>query len=227
MFWESVMGGLGMLTHWETYVAVAEALLITWSGPMVIMGISAFAGRAAGLMGCFTMILIPLLQTFGVMVLVVTLSPLILQFNDHAAWAMPWQLANIDWWMTFKFVGLALLATVIIAFIPIIGQFQSLGVLVVGVLALALVLGIYDNMNNGIVDKKVHFWPGWLFGIGLVLAGTILGSIGLLCAAAIGQLLGSRWEGSPTMIAMPISMAFGFLPVFIYGSWLALQLHAP
>ncbi len=227
MFWDAVVGGLRMFTHWQTYVAIVEFLLISWI-PMVIIGFAMESGgRAGGLIGCLSMLVLPLLQTFAIAVFVLTLGPIILGLSKEAAWSFPWVLAMDDWWVTVKFIASLFFAALVLAFIPFIGKMHSFTMLIIGAVALMIVLGLVNRAQNGIVDQKVHFWPGFWFALGLFVVGALLGWLGMLVAAMVGTIPESIWPGTGTLLAVPIGAIFGFLPLFIYGAWLAAQLHAP
>lgn len=225
MFWDAVIGGLGVLTYWETYVAGLEYLAV-FMVPMGVVGYFAMKSeRAAGAIGCLSMLVLPALQVFAVFVFVLTLSPIILGFSQDAAWAFPWVLAFEAPGSVAKFIGLLLVAALLLAFVPILGRLQSLHTLVLGALGLALVLGIIDNANPGFVSKRVHFWPGFWFAFGLLAIGGLLAWIGTLVAAALATAVESAAEGFGQLLMFPIAAIFGFIPVFIYGAWLSAQLR--
>lgn len=85
MFWESVSTGLGVLAYWQTYVAVLLFLALSM-GPMLLIGFVAMSsGRAEGLVGCLTMLILPFFQAFALVVFVLTMSPIILRLSHEAA----------------------------------------------------------------------------------------------------------------------------------------------
>lgn len=228
MFWESVAGGLGILTYWETYVAGLEYLAVLWA-PMAVVGSLAMKSeKAAGAIGCLSMLVLPVFQVFGIVVFVLTLSPIILGLSHDAAWVFPWILAIEAPGSVAKFVGLLIVAAVMLAFIPILGilgRLQSLQTLVLGSFALALVMGLIENANPGVVSKHVHFWPGFWFAVGLLIIGGVMAWIGTLAAAVLATAVESRVEGLGQLLMFPIAAIFGFIPVFIYGAWLGAQLR--
>jgi hypothetical protein len=225
MFWDAVTGGLGVLTYWETYVA-GLVYLAVYMVPMGVVGFLAMRSeKAAGAIGCLSMLVLPALQVFAIFVFVLTLSPIILGFSQDAAWAFPWVLAFEAPGSVAKFVGLLLIAALILAFVPILGQLQSLHTLVLGAFGLALVLGIIDSANPGFVAKRVHFWPGFWFAIGLLIIGGVLAWIGTLVAAALATAVESAVEGFGQLLMFPIGAIFGFIPMFMYGAWLGAQLR--
>jgi len=225
MFWDAVTGGLRVLTYWQSYVAGLEYLAV-YMVPMGIVGLLAMRSeKAAGAIGCLSMLVLPALQVFAIFVFVLTLSPIILGLSQEAAWGFPWVLAFEAPGAVAKFVGLLLIAALIVAFIPILGRLQSLHTLVLGAFGLALVLGIIDNANPGYVAKHVHFWPGFWFALGLLVIGAVLAWVGTLAAAALAVAVESKIEGFGQMLMFPIGAIFGFIPVFMYGAWLGAQLR--
>jgi hypothetical protein len=153
------------------------------------------------------------------------LSPIILGLSQEAAWAFPWVLAFEAPGSVAKFVGLLLVAALILAFVPILGRLQSLHTLVLGALGLALVLGIIDDVNPGFVVKRVHFWPGFWFALGLLVIGGILAWIGTLAAAGLAVAVESKVQGFGQLLMFPVGAIFGFIPVFMYGAWIGAQLR--
>lgn len=226
MFWDSVGSGLGVLTYWQTYAAGLIFLALTM-GPMVLVGLATEkAGRAGGAVGCLSMLVLPFLQTFALVVFVLTLAPIILGLSSDAAWTFPWMLTAQAPWMMAKFIGKLLIAALVLAFIPLIGRFQSLHTLLLGSFALALVVGIIANVNPTVAAKTVHFWPGFWFVAGLLVLGAAMAWIGLMAAATLSTIVEARFEGLGQLLVFPVAAVFGFIPLFIYGAWLGAQLRA-
>ena len=90
MFWQSVWNGLKVLGHWEAYVAGLEYLAIFMLPMLLFALIKEKYESAGGVLGCLSMILLPLLQAAAILVLVITLSPIILGIDHNAAWTLPW-----------------------------------------------------------------------------------------------------------------------------------------
>jgi len=74
MFWDAVASGLGTLAHWQTYAAALLFLLLS-VGPIMLIGLAMLSsGRAAAAIGCLSMLVVPFLQTFALVVFVLTLA---------------------------------------------------------------------------------------------------------------------------------------------------------
>jgi hypothetical protein len=225
MFWDSVIAGLKVLTYWETYVAGLEYLAIFFV-PMIVMGMVMQKNESAGaLAGCLSMLLMPVVQVAAMAVMVLTLAPIIFGFAEDAAWSFPWQLIAMAPGAFFKLVGVLVVAAIILAFIPILGQLQSLQTLVLGGIALMFVLGILDSVNPGIVKGRVDFIPGFWFLVGLIVIGGIMSWVGMVVAALAVTALELAQEGIGQIVMFPIAAIFGFIPVFMYGAWLGAQVR--
>jgi hypothetical protein len=225
MFWDSVIAGLKVLTYWETYVAGLEYLAIFFV-PMIVMGMVMQKNESAGaLAGCLSMLLMPVVQVAAMAVMVLTLAPIIFGFAEDAAWSFPWQLITMAPGAFFKLVGVLVVAAIILAFIPILGQLQSLQTLVLGGIALMFVLGILDSVNPGIVKGRVDFIPGFWFSVGLIVIGGIMSWVGMVVAALAVTALELAQEGIGQIVMFPIAAIFGFIPVFMYGAWLGAQVR--
>ena len=225
MFWDSVIEGLKVLTFWETYVAGLEYLAIFFV-PMIIVGMIMEKNEGAGaLAGCLSMLLMPVVQVAAMTVMILTLAPIIFGFGEDAAWSFPWQLMTMAPGAFFKLVGVLVVAAILLAFIPILGQLQSLQTLVLGGIALVFVLGILDTVNPGIVKGRVDFVPGFWFSVGLIVIGGIMSWIGMMVAALAVTALELAQEGIGQIIMFPLAAIFGFIPVFMYGAWLGAQVR--
>ncbi|MBX3628108.1 MAG: hypothetical protein KF892_24070 [Rhizobacter sp.] len=222
MFWDSVLTSLGTLANWQTYAAAALFLVLS-IGPVVAIGLlMSNSGKAGGAVGCLSMLLIPFVQTFALVVFVLTLSPIMLRFSQEAAWLFPWQLVAAEPWFVAKLVGKLLLAAVVLAFIPILGKLQSLHTLLLGSLALGLVIGLFEHVNP---TKSVSMWPGFWFVVGLVVVGSALAWVGMVLTALIAAPIEARFEGLGHLIALPVTAALGFIPLFVYAAWLGLHMR--
>jgi len=225
MFWDSVLAGLKVLTYWETYVAGLEYLTI-FLIPMIIIGVvMEKKEEASGYIGCLSMFIVPVLQVAALAVMILTIAPIIFGFADDAAWSFPWKLIGMAPGAFFKLVGVLVVAAIVLAFIPILGQLQSLQTLVLGGIALMFVLGILDSINPGTVKGRVDFIPGFWFSTGLIVIGGILSWVGMMVAALIVTFIDRNDEGLGQLIMTPISAIFGFIPVFMYGAWLGAQVR--
>lgn len=115
-----------------------------------------------------------------------------------------------------------LFVAVLLAFVPLIGRLHSLHILLLGSFALAMVIGVIEEK---IPNRSIPMWPGFWFVVGLVVIGSALGVLGMFAASMVAVAIDSWSEGIGQLIAFPIAAAFGFIPLFIYGAWLARQLH--
>lgn len=226
-----MLAGLKVLTYWETYVAGLEYLAIFFI-PMAIVGMimekSEGGGAAVGCLSMLlSMLLLPVLQVAAIAVFVLTLAPIIFGFAEDAAWSFPWKILTMAPGAFFKLVGVLVVAAIVLAFIPILGQLNSLQTLVLGGIALMFVLGILDSVNPGIVRGRVDFVPGFWFSVGLLVIGGVMSRVGMMVAALILTLMAKEGIGQLLMfpIGFPIGAIFGFIPVFMYGAWLGAQVR--
>ena len=184
------------------------------------------SGRAEGLIGCLSILILPFFQAFALVVFVLTMSPIILGLSHEAAWAFPWALTAEAPWVVVKFLGVLLLGAIVLAFIPIVGRIQSLHTLFLGSFALVLVVGLIGSANPALAAKNVAFWPGFWFIVGLLIVGSIMAWLGIMLAALLATVIEAKMEGMGQLLVFPIAATFGFVPVFIYGAWLGAQLRA-
>jgi hypothetical protein len=224
MFWASVLGGLKVLTYWETYVAVLEYLAIIFI-PAVSVGMIMKKREATkALVGWVSMLLIPVLQVIALVVLVLTLTPILFGFADAAIWVFPWKLLTLSPGEFFKVVGVLVAAALVMAFIPILRKLKPLQTLVLGGIALVLVLD-FISADPEIVKGDIDFFPGFWFSTGIVVLGGIVSWVGRIAASliVIAMRIEMAEEGLGQFIMFPIAAIFGFIPVFMYGAWLGAQ----
>jgi hypothetical protein len=225
VFWDSALAGLKVLTYWETYVAGLEYLAIFFI-PVAIVGMIMEKSEGGGAaVGCLSMLLLPVIQVAAMAVFVMTLAPIIFGFTEDAAWSFPWKILAIAPGAFFKLVGVLTVVAIVLAFIPILGQLNSLQTLVLGGIALIFVLGILDSVNPGIVKGRVDFVPGFWFSVGLLVIGGVMARVGMLVAALIATGFEISGEGIGQLLMFPIGAIFGFIPLFMYGAWLGAQVR--
>jgi len=225
MFWDSLVAGLKVLTYWEIYVAAIEYLVIFWV-PIALAGLLiANSESAEGVIGCLGMLLMPVLQVVAMAIMLLTIAPIIFGFAEEAAWSFPWKVLSVAPGAFFRLIGVLIVAAIILAFVPILGQLQSLQTLVLGGITLTFVLGIIDSAEPGLVQGRVDFLPGFWFSVGLIVIGGILSWIAMICVAAALSLFELVDEGIGQMLMVPFASIFGFIPVFIYGAWLGSQVR--
>lgn len=224
MFWDSVVGGLKVLTYWETYVAGLEYLVI-FMGPMMLLGLAmGKGGEKGGAIGCFGMLILPVFQVAAIAVFVLTLAPIIFGLSEDAAWSFPWKVITLAPGLFFKLVGVLVVAAILLAFVPLLGQLKSLQTLVLGGIALVFVLGILKSVNPELVTDKLDVTPSFWFTAGLLIIGAVMAWVGIMVAALLATAVEGATEGLGQMLMFPVAAIFGFIPVFMYGAWLGSQL---
>jgi hypothetical protein len=223
MFWEAVQRGIGVLWHWQTYVASLEYFAITFVPMLALSSVFTKKRKAIVAVGCLSMLALPAIQVFALVVFVLTLWPIMLGLSDHATWAMPWQLAIESPGALAGFIGMLLVVAVVLAFIPLLGQLQSLHTLVLGIFAIGLVVRLIDGIRPDIAFNQVHFWPGFWFVVGLLVVGGVVGWLARLLAAVVATALDSAMEGLGSLVVFPLGAVFGLVPLFIYGAWVGMQ----
>lgn len=225
MFWDALTGGLTVLTYWETYAAALIYIVIAL-GPLALIGFAMEKAKgSAAFLGCLTMFLMPILQTFAIIVFVLTLSPIILGVKSDAAWSLPWILTLQAPWSMAKMVGLLFVVAIVLAFIPMLRQWQSIYIAVLGSLALGFVLAIIEKASPGYVSNQVALWPGFWFFFGLLVVGGLMAWIGIILAAFIASLFEIAAESVGQLLLFPAVAVLGFIPTFMYGSYLGAQIR--
>src|SRR2546430_2574175 len=139
MFWDAVVGGLKVLTFWETYVAALEYLAL-FVGPLILVGLATEKGgeKSEGVVGCLSMLIIPVLQVAAIAVFVLTLAPIILDVAEDAAWSLPWKFITLAPGVFLQLLGILIVAAVVLNFVPFLGQLRSLQTLVLGGITLVV-----------------------------------------------------------------------------------------
>jgi len=225
MFWDSVVAGLAVLTYWETYVAVAEYLAI-FMLPTVAAGLVMEKNpNSEGGIGCLSMLLLPVLQVAAIAVFTLTLSPIIFGLAHDASWGFPWRVLALAPGTFFRLVGVLVAASIGLAFVPFLGQLQSLQTLVLGGLSFTFVLRLASTLNPSIGVERVDLIPSFWFTVGILIISAVLSRVGTVTAALVATALDQENEGFMQLLIFPVAAMFGFIPVFIYGAWLGAQMR--
>lgn len=232
MFWQSVVGGLGVLTHWQVWVAlvVYAGLQFVWLIFIgMLMGNSQSEGRMAA--GCLThMIGGPVLQALTLGGLVLFLTPLMLG-GDHAmplgffaAFALP----------VFKACFIALLISLAIMLLPIVGRIVAdtpgldafiQGIIIFRIFSAAFIQRVLEQANL----QVANLYPGFWSSVGYFVVGTVLVYVCLFIFAALGTTISrnqfSDQGGASFFVGMTVMQILGLLPLFMYANHVTLAIQ--
>lgn len=220
MFWESVWGGLSTFAHWQTWVAILEyqAIFILPTA-LVTMKMANSDNTKAG---CLMMLVGPLLQCLATIVFLWTLGPIILTHQDAATWAFPWQVLIANPLFVLKVVVVMIVAAFVIGFIPVLGSIQSVQTLALSIITLIYLVHLLASEADHV--GPIRLLPSFWFTIGLIVVGGVLAWLGTVITALIAAAVDRGQEGWGQLLSLPVAALLGFIPVFIYASWLGKQL---
>jgi hypothetical protein len=223
MFWESVTKGLGMLTHWQTYVAATIALLMPLTPNAVVYLVSKRAGETVQGTVTFAWYLLvtPFLYAFAFLGFVLITAPLMLGFGDSFSWAMPLVLIIAAPSLVAKVLLVLVVTATLMGFLPLLGNMISFRTLVLGIIALIMVVGLLQSLNPELTARHIDFWPGFWFTAAILAISTVLGFIGMGLAGIVAAITG----GLATPLLLPFTHALTFIPLFTYAAWLGRPLH--
>jgi hypothetical protein len=155
-------------------------------------------------------------EVFGTYFFVLALSPIILGLGSHAAWSLPWLLLFQDPLTFLKIAGLIALSALVLRFAPLINAFESVQNLVWGGVVLAFAVANIHGVAG------VEFFPDLWVGLGVIAVALAAKWLVLLLLVAVSML--AKLDGPPLLLGMLVGPLVNFLPTFIYGGWLALQI---
>jgi hypothetical protein len=223
MFWQSVSSGLGVLLHWQTYVVAAMYIVISFLPFIALMPAGDRCDSYLEKGGCLLMLVQPLFQALAVFISVCTLFPIVLG-RAAAAWSLPWLLIAAAPGRTLIVVVIMLVLAVLGSLVPIIGQANSFIMFIMGGVVLVFLTRAIGEVYPDSGIKDIRLIPGLLTIIGIVLVSGIVSWLGTLASAALLTLVQRANEGISQLIILPFGSVFGFIPVFIYGAWIRLQI---
>lgn len=219
MFLESVLNGLSVLTYWQVYLAglIYSVVIVL---PLFLIGLSMSKFEP---LGCITFLIDPFFRALATIIFIFTLFPIILGLADKAVWSFPWIILINDPWYMIKFAFFLVVLSFLLAFIPIIGQFQSVHALLLGSTCLIYVIKILHLIEPNFEISRLSFFPGYIYVIGFLIISGIASYLAMIVSAFI--LASSKTlENFSEIISIPVGAAFGFIPVFIYGAWIGIQI---
>jgi hypothetical protein len=156
-------------------------------------------------------------ELFGTYFFILTLSPIILGLSPHAAWSLPWVLLFHDPLTFLKIIGLIIVSALLLGFAPLINAFESIQNLAYSGVILAFTVASIHGIAG------VKFFPDFWSAVGIVAVAVAAKWLLLLFLVALSML--ARLEDPPQLVGILIGPLVNFLPTFIYGGWLALQIR--
>jgi hypothetical protein len=226
MFLTSILSGLKIFTYWETYAA-GLVFLLSFLIPVCIIGISSRNKKCEGFgYRCLSILIFPALQVIGVTVFVLTLAPIILGLSESASWGFPWRMISLAPKEFLIFIAVfALLAVVFTClFNSSLRKLYSFQTMITGCMSLVLVQKFLSLINPTLDIGFTSLFPGFWFLTGMLFMTWIMSTAGFHFSGIIGARLGNRLDvGKDIMelLIFPFAAAFGIIPVFTYGAWLA------
>lgn len=219
------------LFSWTTLIGIVVFFVLSLLrfAPVLLTMFGAERSSSAGLMsrGCLGMILVGLLEVFGVFYLVVSISPKVLGFDDSAQWLLPFGPLVFSFWTTLKQLMAGLLFAFAGAFVPVIGRFQIFLYTMISILFYRV--GYKWSRPEGYrIGNEAYkdFIPE--FSVSLLIIGTCL--FLTILSVVVGHLLSKRAYGSSTQEVASFSEALGavvfaIIPIYMYGAWFSLKMH--
>jgi len=225
MFLEAVGNGLKVLLHWQTYVIAICYLIISFLPIIVVMSAGNKSDDFITRGGCLAMLIQPLFQSLAVFISVCILFPIILFGRSEAAWSLPWMLIiNIPGRILILLI-IMLVLSIIGAFIPLLGRANSFIMFIMGGAVIIFLTIVLHNISPELGIRNIDILPGFLTIIGIVIVSGVASWLGMLVSAGIVTLLLRDKEEIGQLIMIPLGSVLGFIPIFIYGAWLGLQIQ--
>ena len=78
-------------------------------------------------------------------------------------------------------------------------------------------------LSPGLSAENIEIIPGFFTIIGIIIVSATTSWFGILASAfAVSFFVGDE-EDIGQLIMIPLGSVFGFIPIFIYGAWIGLQ----
>jgi hypothetical protein len=226
VFWYAVLTGLKVLTYWEAYVAGLEYLAIFYIPLAIASAVRKKSGKTGTAAGLLSMLLLPVLHAIAMTVFVLTLAPIIFGIEGNATWSFPWEILTTAPGLFLTLIGVLIVAAGVMAIIPLLRHLPALQTLVLGVIALMFAFGIFIAENPSIIKGPIAVISDIWIITGLLVIVSIMSWVGRLAAAFAGKAIGIADDGPGRIMLFPLAAIFGFIPVFIYGALLGIQIRS-
>jgi len=222
MFWDSVYSAFRVMIHWETHFVVLEYLLLMLT-PVIILFL-VLKKRHALSTQYFRKLFLPLIEAIAIAVSVLTLFPIILGVGESVAWNFPLRIMQLSPGGFLALIGSLIILAYLIDVIPMLRKLRSVKTLVLGGVCLIFVR-IFLNLINPVIDiELMDLVPGFWFICGIIIISGVLAKLGYFVFESFVNVLGSKFnlrEEVAELLILPVIATLGFLPVFVYGAWLA------
>jgi len=208
LFWDSLKEGADILTHWRFW-AVTLSYGALGLVPMLLGAIlmEKRPGSAFAVM-MVSGIIWPVIILTGTILL---LTPLMLGRINMIGWEF---LAQFSIQQIAIVGGIGLVASILIAIIPIVGRMNSIGAFV----QVAVMLGMVTSMLTG---GQAAVWPGWLMGLGLAVTGAFIAyGLGMVFFMVIMAGFGEERQHLGMLAARPATALVSLVPACLYAGWL-------
>ena len=207
MFFDAVIQAFDIMAHWRFWAVTLcyGALNLV---PLLITGLLAQKSTAAGVVVWFISgIVWPVIVLTGAVLL---LTP----FMFAGVNEIGWDILGLFSIQHIAIVGgVGFIASLLVAFIPIVGHFQSIGNFVQVSAMLAVVAYL-------LFGESAAIWPGWFMGLGLAVTGGVTATIlGMLMIGLIGAVLGEKRDDMVVILANPIAALASMVPACLYAGW--------
>jgi hypothetical protein len=222
MFLDYVYTALNNMNHWEFHFIVLMYLALLLAPATLIFLI--LKHNHALSIKYVRRLFLPLFEATAIAVIILTLFPIIFGMGEDAKWDFPVRIAQLS---PGGFVGLMFVLIVlayIIDIIPKLRKLQSFKTLLLGGITLVFVRIFMSFINPVIETDFFSFIPGFWFVCGIVAISVVLSKLGHYVFVVLAEVLGNKFnlrEEVAELLILPVIATLGFLPVFIYGAWLA------
>ena len=222
MFLDSIFSAVNVMTYWQTHVAVLEYLSLFL---VPLAAVCFIIRRRKGV--CITylkMLLLPALEAIAVAVFVLTLFPIILGLGDDALWGFPLRILKLAPGGLLGLLGILMALSAALTFVSKYVKLQPFKTLILGTISLVFVQ-FFLNMLNPVIEIKImDLIPGFWFVLGVIAISGIFSKLAHYMsdffAAGLGNRLGLK-DGAAELLILPLTAIPGFIPLFVYGAWLA------
>jgi len=224
MFLNSIISAFNVMKHWEIHV-VGLGYLIFLLIPVLAVGVSMGKKQCSGLgFRCITILLLPALQVIAVVGFILIVSPIMLGMAEDASWGLPWKMISMDPALCLGLLGCLLVVSVALVFIPGLGRLYSFRTLVLGSISLMFVQKLLSMFITKMDLEISYLVPGFWFITGVVFIAGVLSKFDLYFSGTVAMIIENKFDikkGVIELAIFPVASVLGFIPVFIYGAWLA------